>query len=279
MFRPPSAFPAVLLAGALVVGLPRASAAADCPGRDDAIETDRPDVTNSSLVVPRGSVQVENGVNWAVRRGLRILDGSETRVRVGAFRCGEFLVDVPNYVRSMDGSSSSEFSEFVISAKRQVFVQSTSFSLSATAGLGVPGLGTKAADRGYTPYIQFPWSRSIADDWSVNGMVTVTWSTVARTAFEPTASSGVEVICSLNMWATTPARRAPVRSWMAVAAGTSHRSRHWISTSALDLRAIRRAITWASDTRCVLTDYFPATNEGNRLTLDLTGHIAGSADR
>jgi hypothetical protein len=161
-------------------------AAADCPGRDDAIETDRPDVTNSRVVVPRGSVQVENGVNWAVHQAVSILDGPETRVRVGAFRCGELLVDLPNYSRSTTDSSVSEFSAIVISAKRQLFVSSPSFSLAVTAGLGVPGLGTTAADRGYTPYIQLPWSRSIPDDWSVNGMLTVTWSTVAKPVYEPT---------------------------------------------------------------------------------------------
>jgi hypothetical protein len=182
MFATATAF----LAAVLVIGWPQSLAAADCPGRDDAIETDRPDVTNSSLVVPRGSVQVENGVNWAVHQAVQMLDGSETRVRVGAFRCGELLVDVPNYTRSVTGSSSSEFSEVVISAKRQLFVASPSFSLSVTAGLGLPGLGITAAHRGYTPYIQVPWSHSIAEDWSVNGMVTVTWSTVAKPAYEPT---------------------------------------------------------------------------------------------
>jgi hypothetical protein len=52
--------------------------------------------------------------------------------------------------------------------------------------VGVPDRRIRVAERGYTPYVQFPWSQSIAEDWSVNGMVTVTWSTVAKTIFEPT---------------------------------------------------------------------------------------------
>jgi hypothetical protein len=74
----------------------------------------------------------------------------------------------------------------VVSAKRQLFVQSPSFSVSVAAGVGVPSRGMSVADRGYHPYLQFPWSRSIAEDWSVNGMVTVTWSTVAKSILEPT---------------------------------------------------------------------------------------------
>ena len=169
----------------LVIGRPATSIASECPGRVRPIEADRPDVTNSSVVVPRGSLQVENGVNWAVYQTVQLLDGSETRIRVGAFRCGEVLVDLPNYVRSLDGSS-SEFSTLVMSVKRQLFIRSSSFSLSVAAGVGVPGRQIGSAGRGYSPYIQVPWSRSIGDEWSVNGMVTVTWSTVAKTLFEPT---------------------------------------------------------------------------------------------
>jgi CBS domain-containing protein len=43
------------------------------------IATDRPDVTNSSQVVPRASVQVENGINWTDRQGVTVIDGSNTR--------------------------------------------------------------------------------------------------------------------------------------------------------------------------------------------------------
>jgi hypothetical protein len=182
-----------LLAGALLIGLPRASTAADCPGRDDGIATDRPSVTNSSLVVPFGSVQAENGANWAAYRTAQTFDASESRIRVGAFRCGELLVDVPNYIRSFGGVSSSDFSGIVFSAKRQLFARSTSFSMALITGLGVPGLGASTADRGYTPYIQFPWSRSIADGWSVNGMMTARWSTVTHTTLEPTLGIGRQI--------------------------------------------------------------------------------------
>lgn len=186
-----SAVRVALLGGVLAIGLPLA-AAADCPGRDDAIGTDRPSVTNSGTVVPFGSVQLENGLNWTARQSVNTLDGSETRVRIGAFPCAELIVDVPNYIRSFDVGSSSAFSETVVSVKRQLFVQSKSFSMSVTGGIGLPGLGTSAANRGYTPYIQSPWSRSIAGPWSVNGMFTMTWSTVADTTFESTFGVGRE---------------------------------------------------------------------------------------
>jgi hypothetical protein len=39
----------------------------------DAIETDRPDTTNSAIVVPAGSLQNENGINVSRQNGADIL--------------------------------------------------------------------------------------------------------------------------------------------------------------------------------------------------------------
>ena len=45
-----------------------AARAESCPTAKDEIATDRPDVTNSSLVVPVGSLQNENGINVGCHR-------------------------------------------------------------------------------------------------------------------------------------------------------------------------------------------------------------------
>src|SRR6476659_6844057 len=68
-----------------------------CPTAKDEIATDRPDVTNSSLVVPTGSLQSENGVNFSARDGGRVLDGTNTRWRLGIAPCLELLLDLPTY--------------------------------------------------------------------------------------------------------------------------------------------------------------------------------------
>ena len=60
----------VLLARCLLLSaliLPSTEARSEgCPTAKDGIATDRPDVTNSSLVVPTGSLQNENGVNFSM---------------------------------------------------------------------------------------------------------------------------------------------------------------------------------------------------------------------
>ena len=58
-----------------------ALAAGECPTSASEIDTDRPDTTNSSRVVPYGSLQAENGVDWTVRQGSDVFSGTETRDR------------------------------------------------------------------------------------------------------------------------------------------------------------------------------------------------------
>jgi Putative MetA-pathway of phenol degradation len=161
-----------------------------CPSSADEIFTDRPDVTNSSRVVPYGSLQVENGVDWTGRQTSDVISGSTTRLRFGVARCTEVLADVPTYFYSLNGHAASGFSDLFISVKRELSVP-YGFHLSATTGLGFPTGAIKISSHGYDPYVQFPWSGRIDDDWSVHGMFTVTWFTHQRKSnptFEPTLS-------------------------------------------------------------------------------------------
>src|SRR5271163_4331056 len=80
-----------------LAGAVTGAAADTCPQPGSEIATDRPDVTNSSLVVPQGSFQQENGVNIAGRDGGQIFDGTNTRLRFGVAQCFEVLVDIPTY--------------------------------------------------------------------------------------------------------------------------------------------------------------------------------------
>lgn len=154
---------------------PHTASASGCPTTGDAIATDRPDTTNSSLVVPTGSMQIENGVDWAIRQGSQTLSASQTRARLGVADCSEVLVDVPTYFMALNGRAPSQLSNFILSIKRQLFPARPAFSLSATVGLGAPVGHSAGNDRFYTPYVQFPWSLELADDWSINGMLTATW--------------------------------------------------------------------------------------------------------
>ena len=148
-------FAIALIVVALIFAASAAFAADGCPTSADEISTDRPDVTNSSRVVPYESLQVENGVDWTGRQKSDVISGSTTRVRFGVARCTEVLVDVPTYFYSLNGRAASGFSDLVVSVKRELPVPG-GFHLSATGGLGFPTGASKISSHGYDPYVQFP---------------------------------------------------------------------------------------------------------------------------
>src|ERR1700692_4973744 len=101
---------ATCLLSALAIVASVEARADQCPTARDEIATDRPDVTNSSLVVPTGSLQNENGVNFSARDGGRTIDRTNTRWRLGVAPCLELLLDVPTYFANIRAPGSSGFS-------------------------------------------------------------------------------------------------------------------------------------------------------------------------
>ena len=82
-----------------------------CPGTEKPIATDRPDVTNSSVVIPLGSFQNENGINVTSGRHFGAIDGSNSRLRFGVAPGLKVLIDVPNYVGGLHRATPSGFGD------------------------------------------------------------------------------------------------------------------------------------------------------------------------
>jgi len=66
-------------------------------GAAGPIATDRPAVTNSSVVVPAGSFQAEDGFLETGSQGQSVLDGPESLVRFGITPRTELRFTVPDY--------------------------------------------------------------------------------------------------------------------------------------------------------------------------------------
>jgi hypothetical protein len=142
-----------------------------CPTGKDEIATDRPDVTNSSLVVPMGSLQSENGVNFSAR-GSRTIDGTNSRWRLGVAPCLELLVDLPTYFANIKAPGSSGFSDIAPAVKWQVSPIPGKVDLSLVFGMALPTGAAEIAGRGAQPYLQMPWSWELHDGWGLSGMLT-----------------------------------------------------------------------------------------------------------
>jgi hypothetical protein len=149
-----------------------AALADQCPTAKDEIATDRPDVTNSSLVVPVGSFQSENGVNFSARDGGRSLDGTNSRWRLGVAPCLELLVDIPSYVYNVRAPGSSGFTDVAPAIKWQVSPIPGKVDLSLVVGVALSTGAAEIAGRGAQPYVQLPWSWELHDGWGISGQFT-----------------------------------------------------------------------------------------------------------
>lgn len=143
-----------------------------CPTAKHEIATDRPDVTNSSIVVPVGSFQSENGVNSRGQDGGQLIDGTNTRWRLGIAPCLEILMDLPTYFATVRGPGSSGFTDVAPAIKWQVSPIPGKIDLSLVAGVALPTGAVDIAGPGAQPYLQMPWSWELHDGWGLSGMLT-----------------------------------------------------------------------------------------------------------
>jgi len=135
------------------------------------IITDRPSFTNSSIVVPSGSFQAENGLLVTGNQGQNILDGPETLLRAGVASRTEFRFTVPNYFYNLTtgGGPGSGFGDLAIGVKQQLGPVAK-FDVSATLLLSVPTGAPTVSSGGYDPTAQLAWSRGLTSKWTLAGM-------------------------------------------------------------------------------------------------------------
>jgi hypothetical protein len=138
------------------------------------IATDRPAVTDSSIVVPTGSLQAENGLTDTLDQGIRTIDGSETLLRYGLLSKTELRLDMPDYYD--ESGPVSGFGDLAIGMKQQLGPLS-GFDASVIVSLSLPTGARAISSHGYDPSVQVPWSRSLSPNWTVAGMLSVYWPT------------------------------------------------------------------------------------------------------
>jgi hypothetical protein len=134
------------------------------------IATDRPAFTNSSVVVPAGSSQAENGFEETSGQGLNTVDAPETLIAFGLTAKTELRFDVPDYYYNLDGSGrNSGFGDLAFGVKQQLGPV-RGFDVSATVFLSCPTGANAVSSGGYDPGLQVAWSRALNPKWTAAGM-------------------------------------------------------------------------------------------------------------
>jgi hypothetical protein len=151
---------------------------ASLQGQPSPIATDRPAVTNSSVVVPSGSVQVENGVQITTAVGQRTFDGPESLVAFGLTDSTELRFTVPDYNYS---ALASGFGDLALGLKQQIGHTASGFDASLIVFLTFPTGANAESSHGYDPGLQLPWSQKISQKWTAAGMLSLYWLTEGGT--------------------------------------------------------------------------------------------------
>jgi hypothetical protein len=143
------------------------------------IVTDRPSFTNSSIVVPSGSLQLENGFLETFNQGQNVVDGPETLLRFGIATKTELRFTVPDYFynTSSGGGPGSGFGDMVIGVKQQFGPTPGGFDVSATLFLSFPTGAQTVSSGGYDPGLQVAWSHGLPSKWTAAGMLAMYWPT------------------------------------------------------------------------------------------------------
>jgi len=142
------------------------------------INTDRPAFADSSVVVPKGSLQIENGFLETTAVGQQSFDFPESQFRFGLGDKTELRFSVPDYYQNFLFTSgfASGWGDSLAGVKQQLG-PFHGFELSVVVALSFPTGAHSVSSHGYDPLVQLPWSRKLSTNWTAGGMLSVYWPT------------------------------------------------------------------------------------------------------
>jgi hypothetical protein len=143
------------------------------------INTDRPAITDSSVVVPSGGLLFENGFTETRNLGQRSFDFPETLVRLGITSKTELRFGAPDYFQNFNTGAGfgSGWGDFSLGVKQQLVATSAGFDASLVVLLSFPTGANTLSSHGYDPQVLVPWSHPISKNWTAAGMFALLWPT------------------------------------------------------------------------------------------------------
>jgi hypothetical protein len=145
------------------------------------ISTYRPSLAESSIVVPRGYFQAENGFLLTHANGENVIDLPETYLRFGLLDRTELRFAVPDYFHSLPTESPtvSGFGDVAIGLKQQLGPTRDNFNFAAILFLTFPTGSQAISSHGYDPGLQLPWSHALSANWTASGQAAFYLPTIA----------------------------------------------------------------------------------------------------
>ena len=154
---------------------------------------DRPDFTESALVVPPLAIQLEGGMTWeATDSTTTELQAGELALRFGMWKRFEWRLALPNYVRlSVDGARVTGASDALFGFKVQAGPLPSKTELAVIVQASLPVGSEEFASTSVDPQVKVPFSHPLGEAWSLNGQASLFLPTIDATrdtVFQPTLS-------------------------------------------------------------------------------------------
>jgi hypothetical protein len=141
--------------------------------------TDRPDFTESAVVVPADSLQLEGGATWLDgSEGSELLSGPELLLRWGIAESVELRLVAPDRLWDSAADGIDGFTDVAVGAKFQLARGAAGWDAALIAIAYLPtgdiGLTSDAVD----PVVAVAVARDVSPNWSLGAQVTTAWPTI-----------------------------------------------------------------------------------------------------
>ena len=144
------------------------------PGAEPEILTDRPDFTETSFVVPRGSLQLESGFTYTDEAdgGGHTLNLPELLLRYGIGPRTELRLGVPDFLHTRAaGVRHGSFGDTYFGFKQQLAAEGAPFGFAVIPAIMIPTGSGGSSSGAIDPEVVFTWSRDLSERWSIGGIV------------------------------------------------------------------------------------------------------------
>jgi hypothetical protein len=170
----------------------------------EEIITDRPDITESAVVVTRASLQAENGFTWTNDRLNRVATLCQALLRLGLSDRTELRLTLPSYSLGFSRGPASGVTDISIGFKQQLGPLPGGLDLSLIVATSVPSGSADKTSHRLDPFLKVPWSRELGNGWSAGGMTSIFWTTEKgkrNLTWEPTFVLQRDLSRSLDVFA------------------------------------------------------------------------------
>jgi hypothetical protein len=155
-----------------------APCAAEPAAPEPELATDRPDFTETSVVVPRGRLQLEAGSTYTrSKTGEHVWNLPETLLRLGVGPRWELRLEVPDYISARNGADLDGFSDIAIGAKYQLRPSDARVTMALIPMLSLPTGKRDLTSHRVDPSLAFAWATDLSSSRSLAGLIGLAWPT------------------------------------------------------------------------------------------------------